>query len=139
MFASTAWIRVSHKTVTENKHELHRPARLVATFVITVVPAGKKLPQGGVETTGTFGSYVLCAVTAKVTIAPLLLLQLTTKFDGQLILTGEVSITGSVKSVVPMLPKSSTTEMVMGWIPGGSRVPVVGVCVGVGSCGSQLS
>ena len=52
----TNWTRVSQSTVTENEQELDWPARLVATLVTMVVPLGKKLPDGGVDTTGTLGS-----------------------------------------------------------------------------------
>src|ERR1043166_4388744 len=54
----TNWTRVSHSTVIENAQELDWPARLVAILVTMVVPLGKKLPDGGVDTTGTLVSYV---------------------------------------------------------------------------------
>src|SRR6266542_2166438 len=45
-----------HSTVTVKEQVADCPARLVARLVTTVVPSGKRLPDGGVDTRGTLGS-----------------------------------------------------------------------------------
>ena len=46
------------------------PNASTATQVTTLVPSGTREPEGGVQTTGTFGWQVLVAVAVKETSAP---------------------------------------------------------------------
>src|SRR5262245_15360177 len=62
--------RAPGKTTTGNAHEVRLPDESVAVQVTIVVPRGKKLPEGGTQTTEGAGSRSSLAVTENDTNSP---------------------------------------------------------------------
>jgi hypothetical protein len=76
------------------------------------VPTGKKLPEGGVQTTGTLPSQLSTAVTVKVATLPLAPLQFSTML-GQGVKTGareSTTATYCVQIVLELVQQSVTSQ-----------------------------
>src|SRR5262245_8204564 len=129
--------RRSFTTVTRNSHFDSLPQSSTARQITSVVPSGKKLPDGGLQLIVGVGSLSSVATTVKSTRVPATSFEThTTMFEGQMMTGGVVSrFTVTVNVQRSRLPQSSLTSQITVVVPIGNVLPGGGMQVtcGVGS------
>lgn len=104
------------------------PAASVAVQITLVVPAGKNVPDDGVQETVTPGVLLLTVGGGKLTIAPFLPGSLNTWISaGQMMVGGAPSMTVTLNEQVLVFPAASVAVQVTVVVPTGKNEPDAGV------------
>src|SRR4051812_15680620 len=117
-----------HLTVILKLQVTSVPSVSVALQLTTVSPSGKKLPEGGSQTTSMSAGQRRWAVARKETFAPPGALQVTSMSLGQSIWSGVGSTTTNCTMQKPMFPFASGVLRTIGCVPGPTGVPGAGLC-----------
>ena len=116
-------------TVTVKPQLVVLPLASLAVQLTAVIPVGKGLPEDGVQITVTFGSQLSVAVVTNRTTVPEVLVHSATRFGGQVIAGGVVSVTLTTAIQVLDAFWLSVTVSITGVVPRGYGP--CGVCVSV--------